>query len=62
LKQVYTDTFGIDVAAANGDPSWTLPMPSRFVIDHEHRIKAMDVNASYTERPEPQATLDVVMS
>ena len=62
LKAIYQNAFGIDVAAANGDDSWTLAMPSRFVIDQEHRIKSADVNASYTIRPEPEETLDVVMN
>ena len=62
LKELYQSAFGIDVEAANGDPSWTLPMPSRFVIGQDHRVKSLDVNASYTVRPEPQETLKVVMS
>ena len=62
LKDVYLNAFGIDVAASNGDDTWTLAMPSRFVIDKDHRIKAVDVNASYIVRPEPEETLNVVMN
>lgn len=62
LKNLYLETFGIDVAAANDDPAWTLPIPSRYVIDQEHKLKAVNVNASYTVRPEPEETLAVVMS
>ena len=61
LKKLYLETFGIDVGAANDDPAWTLPIPSRFVIDQDHKLKAADFNASYKVRPEPQETLDVVM-
>ena len=61
LKNLYLETFSIDVAAANDDPAWTLPIPSRFVIDQDHKLKALNVNASYTVRPEPEETLKVVM-
>jgi hypothetical protein len=32
-------------------------MPARYVIDHEGIIRAADVNADYTIRPEPSETL-----
>jgi peroxiredoxin len=32
LKTVYLG-FGNDLAVRNGDPSWRLPVPARFVID-----------------------------
>ena len=56
LKTIYRG-FGIDLEKANGDSSWTLAMPTRIVVDQEHKIRAIDVNASYTERPEPADTL-----
>ena len=62
LKQLYLGTFGIDVAASNGEDDWKLPMPSRFVIDQDHKLKSLEVNASYTVRPEPEETLGVVKS
>ena len=31
LKAVYL-SFGLDLAVRNGEPSWTLPMPARFVV------------------------------
>jgi peroxiredoxin len=34
LKAVYLD-FGIDLPEYNGDDSWTLPMPARYVIDRD---------------------------
>ena len=62
LKDIYLGTFGIDVGAANGTEIWELPMPSRFVISPDHMVKAKEVNASYTNRPEPEATLQIVTS
>ena len=32
LKAVYLN-FGNDLAVRNGEASWTLPMPGRFVVD-----------------------------
>ena len=37
-------------------------MASRFVIDSDHAVKAQEVNVSYTNRPEPEATLQIVAS
>ena len=59
LKQVYLD-LGIDLAEANGDDDWTLPMPARYVIDPEGVVRWADVHADYTTRPEPDETLEAV--
>jgi len=42
-----------DLPAFNGDPSWTLPMPARYVIDRDGTILYAEVNPDYTRRPEP---------
>jgi peroxiredoxin len=42
-----------DLPAFNGDPSWTLPMPGRFVIAQDGTILYAEVNPDYTRRPEP---------
>ena len=60
LKDLYSGKFGIDVGGSNGTEVWELPMPSRFVIDSDHAVKASEINASYTQRPEPEATLQTV--
>jgi peroxiredoxin len=46
-----------DLTAFNGDPSWTLPMPGRFVIAPDRAIVYAEVNPDYTLRPEPEAML-----
>jgi peroxiredoxin len=56
LKQVYTG-FGIDLATFNGDPSWRLPVPARFVVDREGIVRSVDADPDYTRRPEPEATV-----
>jgi peroxiredoxin len=42
-----------DLPAINGDASWTLPMPGRFVIGQDGVIRYAEVNPDYTRRPEP---------
>ena len=57
LETVYR-AFKIDLQAYNGDDSWTLPMPARYVIDTGGQIRAADVNADYTRRPEPEEAVN----
>lgn len=59
LKQVYL-SFGNDLAARNGEDSWTLPMPARFVIDTKGFVRAVDVDPDYRYRPEPEKTMEDV--
>lgn len=56
LKAVYSER-GIDLPKYNGDDSWTLPIPTRLVIDTEGIIRAADIEVDYTRRPEPGKTL-----
>jgi len=56
LKKVYLQ-FGIDVAKHNGDDSWTLPMPARYIIDPGGIIRYAEVEPDYTVRPEPEDTI-----
>ena len=46
-----------DLPAFNGDPSWTLPMPGRFVIAQDGTVLYAEVNPDYTRRPEPDDML-----
>jgi len=59
LKQVYL-SFGNDLAVRNGEDSWTLPMPGRFVIDARGIVRAVDVDPDYRYRPEPEKTVEDV--
>ena len=49
-----------DLTAFNGDPSWTLPMPARYVIGQDGVILYAEVNPDYTRRPEPEDMLPAV--
>lgn len=59
LKEVY-DGFKVDLAKVDGDPSWTLPMPARLVVERTGIVRVADIDPDYTKRPEPQKTLDDV--
>lgn len=61
LKQLY-QKFGIDVARHNGDDSWTLPIPARFIIDPQGIIRYAEADPDYTVRPEPEHTLEALRS
>jgi peroxiredoxin len=49
-----------DLPAFNGDHSWTLPMPARYVIGQDGTILYAEVNPDYTHRPEPDDMLPVL--
>ena len=49
--------FGINLPEFNGDDSWTLPMPARYIIDQAGNVCYARVNADYTQRPEPDETV-----
>jgi peroxiredoxin len=43
-----------DLPTFNDDPSWTLPMPSRYVIGQDGVILYSEVNLAHTRRPKPE--------
>ncbi|WCE05676.1 peroxiredoxin-like family protein [Pseudoxanthomonas sp. JBR18] len=49
-----------DLPAFNGDDSWTLPMPARYVIAQDGTIVYAEVNPDYTLRPDPSELLPVL--
>lgn len=56
LKKVMM-SFRVDLALFNGESSWTLPMPARYVIAADGVIAYAEVNADYTRRPDPSEVL-----
>ena len=44
----------------NGEDSWTLPMPGRYVIAQDGLIAYAEVNPDYTKRPEPSDLFPVL--
>ncbi len=61
LVELYTSLKN-DLPAFNGDASWTLPMPGRFVIGQDGVIRYAEVNPDYTHRPEPEDMLPALRS
>jgi peroxiredoxin len=57
LQDLYLNSFKNDLAMRNGEPSWQLPMPARFVIDRAGICRSADVDPDYTVRPEPELTV-----
>lgn len=56
MQEIYRQ-FNIDLERFNGDTSWTLPMPARFIIDGRGVIRDAQAHPDYTTRPEPAETL-----
>ena len=52
--------FGNDLTVGNGEDSWTLPMPARYVIETDGVIAYAEVNPDYTRRPDPSELLPVL--
>ncbi|NWA41073.1 AhpC/TSA family protein [Pseudomonas reactans] len=49
-----------DLPLINDDPSWTLPMPARYVIGQDGVVLYAEVNPDYTQRPDPSELLPVL--
>ena len=49
-----------DLPTFNDDPSWTLPMPARYVIGQDGVILYSEVNPDYTHRPESDDMIPVL--
>jgi peroxiredoxin len=56
LRDLYK-SFGSTLDRFNDESEYRLPIPARYVIDQQGIIRAADVNADYTIRPEPSETL-----
>jgi peroxiredoxin len=59
LKELYA-TFGNTLDKFHAEADFRVPMPARYVVDQDRRVRAADVNPDYTIRPEPEDTVAVV--
>ena len=50
----------MDLAAFNGDPSWTLTMPARYVVAPGGMIEYADISVDYTRRDNPSELMPVL--
>ena len=60
IKSIY-EGFKINLAQTNGDESWTLPIPSRIIVEKGGTIFEVEADPDYTSRPEPNATLESLL-
>ncbi|MDL2403418.1 peroxiredoxin-like family protein [Rhizobium mayense] len=51
---------GLDLAAVNGEPSWTLTMPAMYIINSEGIVEYADISADYTRRCDPTELIPVL--
>ena len=59
LREVYMQ-FGIALPKYNGDDSWRLPMPARYIIDQERTVRYAEMGPDYTVRPDPSHTIEAL--
>ena len=59
LRDLYK-SFGSTLDRFHDESEYRLPMPARYVIDSKGIIRAADVNADYTIRPEPSETVSIL--
>ena len=61
LRDLY-QSYGNTLDRFQDESEYRLPMPARYVIDQVGVIRGADVNADYTIRPEPAATVGILRS
>ena len=59
LREIHR-ALGADLTQFNGEDSWTLAMPARYVIGGDGVIAYAEVNPDYTRRPDPAHLLPVL--
>ena len=59
LRDLYK-SYGYTLDRFHDESEYRLPMPARYVIDPGGIIRGADVNADYTIRPEPAATVEII--
>lgn len=59
LRELYK-SFGSTLDRFHDESEYRLPMPARYVIDRRGIIRAAEVNADYTIRPDPPETVKLL--
>lgn len=59
LREIH-QALGADLTQFNGEDSWTLAMPARYVIGGDGVIAYAEINPDYTRRPDPAELLPVL--
>ena len=53
-------SLGLDLPTFNGDDSWTLPIPARFIIDQKGLVRYAELDPDYTLRIPAAHTLSAL--
>jgi hypothetical protein len=53
------ESRGTDLAAFNGDSSWTLTMPARYLVGQSGVVEYADVSVDHTRRGNPSDLIPV---
>jgi hypothetical protein len=53
------EACGADLSIRNGEPSWTLTMPTRYVAAPNGTVEYADISVDYTQRCDPADLLPV---
>ena len=61
LRSIYTE-LSLDLPRFNGNDSWQLPIPGRFITDQSGIIRHVEAHPDYTMRPEPSEIVDYLKS
>ena len=59
-QELYRRSF-VNLPFINGEDSWSLPMPSTFVLDGKGVVQYASVHANFTERDDPEMLLATVV-
>jgi peroxiredoxin len=59
LRDLYR-SFGSTLDRFNDEPEYRLPLTARYIIDAAGVIRAAEVSADYTVRPDPSDTLEAL--
>ena len=60
LIELHRETFKTILSRINGDPSWTVAMPGRYVIGTDGVVAYAELDPDYTRRPHPEQLLLVL--
>jgi peroxiredoxin len=59
MIEFYKD-LGNDLEVFNGDDSWMLPMPGRYVLGQDGVVAYAEINPDFTKRPDPSELYPVL--
>lgn len=59
LREIYLE-FDLDIPRFNGDDSWRLPLPARYIIGRDGIVQNAEAHPDHTVRPEPEETVQIL--